>query len=294
MIISNILGGIGNQMFQYAAGRALSVKTNQKLLLDLRDFSNYYLHQGYELSRVFNVPTDNADQTTLNDVLGWRSSQLARRVLRRPQFEWLRGKQFVQEPCSSFWPDFFKLNGDCYLSGYWQSEHYFKSIESLIRKDFSFREDLLSERNYDMAAEIVKSQSVSLHIRRGDYISNTKNREIMSECSSGYYQNAINHIVEKIECPIFYVFSDEMSWVKQNLCITFPCVYVEHNQGHESFQDMWLMSLCKHHIIANSSFSWWGAWLNPKSEKLVVAPKTWFNNSYFNDRDLIPNRWIRL
>jgi len=292
MVISHIIGGIGNQMFQYAAGRSLSLKYDQQLLLDLSDFTNYRLHHGFELSRVFNVMAKSAEASTIDEMLAWRANPLIKKILRRPQFVWLRGNKFVVEPHFNYWPSLFNRVDDCYLYGYWQSERYFKPFESVIRKDFTFREPLAG-RNSELASEIAQTQSVSLHVRRGDYLSDSKTGTIMHVCSLEYYRNAISYIAERVERPVFYIFSDDLAWVRQNLSMAFPCIYVDHNRGAESYRDMQLMSLCRNQIIANSSFSWWGAWLNSNSEKLVVAPWNWFRNGT-NDRDLIPPEWMRL
>jgi len=292
MVISHILGGIGNQMFQYAAGRALSLTNSQRLLLDLSDFSDYRLHHGFELSRVFNVTEERAGVLTVHQLLGWRANGLAKKVLRRPQFVWLRTKKFVVEPYFNYWHDLFDLTDDCYLSGYWQSERYFKPFESVIRRDFTFREPLVG-RNAELKLEIANTQSISLHVRRGDYVSDSKTGKIMDVCSLEYYHKAISYMVERIERPVFYVFSDDIPWVRQNLSVTFPCIYVDHNSQAESYRDMQLMSLCRHHVIANSSFSWWGAWLSSNPDKIVIAPRSWFRNGN-DDRDLIPDAWIRL
>lgn len=292
MIVSHILGGIGNQMFQYAAGRALSLAIGREHRIDLSGFANYRLHHGFELSRAFNVSVEYADTATMQMMLRWRACRLAKMFLRRERFKWLRGKKFVVEPQFNYWPEFFNLTGDCYLYGYWQSARYFKSVESVIRKDFSFREPL-SGKNADLASEIHHSAAVSLHVRRGDYVSDPKNISVMQVCSLEYYRNAINYIAEHVEHPIFFIFSDDVTWVRKSLSTEYPCVYVDHNRGYESYKDMQLMSLCKHHVIANSSFSWWGAWLNANPEKLVVAPKNWFRNDN-DDRDLIPMEWVRL
>ncbi|MDD5056763.1 MAG: alpha-1,2-fucosyltransferase [Sideroxydans sp.] len=292
MVISHILGGIGNQMFQYAAGRALSHSNGQRFLLDLSDFSNYRLHHGFELSRVFNVNAEIASPATLHEMLGWRANRWSKRMLRRPQLAWFRGKRFKVEPHFNYWHDFNKLKDDCYLYGYWQSEQYFNQYESLIRQDFTFREQL-GGRNAELALEMANTQSVSLHVRRGDYVSNPKNRNVLEVCSLDYYRKAIAYVAERVERLVFYVFSDDMAWVKQNLPVGFPCVYVEHNRQQESYRDMQLMSLCRHHVIANSSFSWWGAWLNANPDKLVIAPQSWFRSGN-NDCDLIPGDWVRL
>ena len=292
MVISNIIGGLGNQMFQYAAGRALALTNDRSLLLDLSDFTAYQLHHGFELSRVFSLVAAKAEPSTTHELLGWRENYWARKILRRRQLAWLRGKKFVVEPHFNYWPDFFNINDDCYLYGYWQSERYFKAFEAIIRQDFIFREPL-QELNAELSLDMATKQAVSLHIRRGDYVSNPKNHNIMSVCDLEYSRLAINYIATQVEQPVFYLFSDDMAWVKQSLPMEFPSVYIEHNSGAESYRDMQLMSLCRHHIIANSSFSWWGAWLNANPEKIVIAPKHWFSNGN-DDTDLIPDEWIRL
>ena len=293
MIISHILGGIGNQMFQYAAGRALSLSTHQTYSLDLNDFTDYQLHNGFELERVFNIEkVVKSTSSNIQELLGWRANSFAKKVLRRPQFASLRGKSFIVEPYFNYWPAFFKLDHDCYLYGYWQSEQYFKDFADIIRQDFAFKIPL-DERNKKVVLEMTNTQSVSLHVRRGDYVNDPKNSNIMHICSLEYYRQAINHIVNRIEQPVFYIFSDDIVWVKEHLSIEFPCVYIDHNSGSESYRDMQLMSLCKHHVIANSSFSWWGAWLNANPEKTVIAPREWFVNKN-NVDDLIPHNWIKI
>ena len=292
MIVSHILGGIGNQMFQYATGRALSQASDQHFSVDLKDFSNYRLHNGYELNRVFNVNVEYADEQVVKDMLKWRSNNLAMKVLRRSQFECLRGDAFVVEPFFNYWAGLKKRTGDSYLFGYWQSELYFKLFENIIRQDFSFRHPLKGE-NSTLAEAIKNTQSISIHVRRGDYINDAKSGAVMEVCSLDYYRKAINYIAERVNSPVFYIFSDDIKWVKQALEIKFPCTFVGHNIGQESYRDMQLMSLCQHNIMANSSFSWWGAWLNSNEDKLIVAPKNWFRNGT-DDKDLIPEKWGRL
>jgi hypothetical protein len=241
---------------------------------------------------VFSVNVKYADKQTVSELLSWRSINIIKKLLRRKPFSVLKGKSFVIEPGFSYWSQFFDLSQDCYLHGYWQSELYFKSFERIIREDFTFREPL-DERNSILAAEIHRTSSVSLHVRRGDYISDNKTSNIMGVCSLKYYQDAIKYISQKIDNPVFYIFSDDIEWVKRELIISFPCVYIDFNQQSVSYKDMQLMSLCKCNIIANSSFSWWGAWLNINPEKIVIAPNSWFCNGT-NDQDLIPYNWLRL
>lgn len=292
MIISKIVGGLGNQMFQYAVGRSLSSRHSVPLRLDISAFAGYELHQGFELQRVFNCQTHVAAQSDMRRVLGWQSSAAARRLVARSEFSAIRQTGFVVEPHFNFWPGLFDVASDSYLVGYWQSEKYFQSYASLISNDFTFAVPL-KDKNEEAAQEIAQVDAVSLHVRRGDYISNSKTNATHGVCSLEYYMAAIRYISQKVENPYYFVFSDDIAWARENLKIQTPCQYVGHNLGASSFNDMHLMSLCKHHIIANSSFSWWGAWLNPRLSKLVVAPKKWFNNGA-NTGDLIPVGWMSL
>jgi hypothetical protein len=151
----------------------------------------------------------------------------------------------------------------------------------------------MSSRNLELAEEINTVNAVSLHVRRGDYVSNPRTMATNGVCPLSYYDSAIRYICARVDAPHFFVFSDDMDWVRENLNIDHPCRYVDHNCSTESFNDMRLMSMCRHHIIANSSFSWWGAWLNPREDKIVIAPKKWFANS--NDtKDLLPFGWATL
>lgn len=289
MVVTNIIGGLGNQMFQYAAGRALSLKCETDLRLDISGFANYGLHQGFELQRIFNCDTEIASKTNVRKVLGWQSLSFVRRIVLRPSMKKFRCKQFVVEPHFYYWSGIRDLTGDCYLYGYWQSENYFVDVEAEIREDFTFKLPM-QNNNAELAVHINNVNSISLHVRRGDYLNNTATYAL---CSRDYYKAAIDYIAERVEQPHFYIFSDDIAWVKNNLKINFPHHYVDWNHGSESYNDMRLMSLCQHNIIANSSFSWWGAWLNSSSEKIVVAPKCWFANGS-ETTDMLPSSWVVL
>jgi hypothetical protein len=147
--------------------------------------------------------------------------------------------------------------------------------------------------NAELKEEIGNTNAVSLHVRRGDYVHNSTNAATYEVCSLDYYRASIRHMAERIQQPKFFIFSDDIAWVKNNLKIDFPHHYVDCNHGEESYNDMRLMSLCQHHIIANSSFSWWGAWLNPNREKIVIAPKNWFAIER-DTRDLYSAGWMTL
>lgn len=135
---------------------------------------------------------------------------------------------------------------------------------------------------------------MSLHVRRGDYVSDARTHATLGVCSLDYYRAAVRYIADHVEAPEFFVFSDDIAWAQANLELGHPCHYVDHNRGAESYNDMRLMSLCRHHIIANSSFSWWGAWLNPRADKVVVAPARWFAGGNRVVDDLFPPGWVRL
>ena len=288
MIIAHLIGGLGNQMFQYAAARALAAKRNTILLLDISSFDSYTLHQGFELDRIFSGDFIPAKKSDVQQILGWQSPNSVRSYLHRPALSWLRKKSLAIEPYFEHWQGFEHLSADTYLSGYWQSEHYFSSVQDLIREDFCFSTPMNAE-NLALANRIVNSEAISLHVRRGDYIKNSA----YASCSLDYYQSAIDRLAKQYELPTFFIFSDDIKWVKENLKIEHSHVYIDNNHGDQSYNDMRLMSLCKHNIIANSSFSWWGAWLNANDSKIVIAPKKWFNTD-LNSKDLIPSSWVRL
>lgn len=292
MIVSNIIGGLGNQMFQYAAGRSLASNFQQTFKLDISGFKHYSLHQGYELGRVFGCNIEYASSSCVHGLLGWQSYPLVRNALKFDSMSSLRAKTLIFEPYFNYWDGINTPRADSYLIGYWQSEKYFKNTSALIKSDFSFASELTG-LNKDIANHMRIINSVSMHVRRGDYVSNSKAHDNHGVCSLKYYQYAIDYIAKYIKEPFFYIFSDDISWVKSNIKINYPCIYVDHNTGVDSYKDMHLMTLCKHHIVANSTFSWWGAWLGVNKEKIVIAPKNWFANQ-LNTNDLIPESWILL
>lgn len=292
MIIANLIGGLGNQMFQYAVGRAISLEQGTALRLDVSGYEKYKLHHGFELQRIFNCPAEVASEMDMHSVLGWQSAATARKLLSRQGVAWLRSKAFVIEPHFQYWQGITSVSNDCYLMGYWQSEKYFSIAEDQIRTDFSFKSPL-QNKNAEIAQKILQGNAVSLHVRRGDYATNPQTTAIHGLCTLDYYRQSIHYVAERVQQPNFFIFSDDIAWTRDNLNISHQCQYVDFNQGEESYNDMRLMSMCNHHIIANSSFSWWGAWLNPKHDKIVVAPKNWFADQT-DARDLLPQSWIKL
>lgn len=266
MIITRLIGGIGNQMFEYAAGRAVAERTGQELKLDISAYK-------YDAKRQYSLSCFNTIENFL-DVKNY-----------------FRAKQY-NEQHFHFDPDLLKTSGNIYMNGYWQSEKYFKDIEDIIRKDFTFKE-FVKPKNDSVKSEIQMhhNNSISIHVRRGDYVSNPQTNEYHGVLPIKYYEKAASIITDKIKDPYFFIFSDDINWCKSNFKLDYPTRFVE---GNRDWEDMQLMVYCKNHIIANSAFSWWGAWLSPFKEKIVISPKDWFAGADLDIKDLIPERWIRL
>lgn len=287
MIISRLIGGLGNQMFQYAVGRSLAIANSCELKLDVSGFENYTLHNGYELD-IFNIKAGIANSKEVSRLVS-KQSRLMRFVFRKLKIK--KSTHFL-EKSFTFDHNLFDAKPPVYLDGYWQSYKYFESIEPQLKQEFSLKNSI-SRLNLDISEQISSVNAVSVHIRRGDYVSNKHTNSVHGLCSLDYYRAAIQTITERVENPFFFIFSDDIAWIKDNLTTNSDTVYVDHNSGKQSYNDMYLMSLCQHHIIANSSFSWWGAWLGANAKKIVIAPKQWFVNDTVTN-DLIPKSWLRL
>lgn len=291
MIISEVIGGLGNQMFQYAAGWAIAKEKETSLKLDISGYSKYPLHQGFEIQKIFSAQVDIASQADMKAVLGWQSGAFFRKLLKRPYLTPLRKASMVVEPHFHFDNLRSKMDIDGYLSGYWQSEKYFSDYAADIRKQFQFKQPFSSE-NRKWVELIERKNAVAIHVRRGDFV-NQSNIDVHGACSIEYYALGIAYMLERMADVEFFVFSDDVKWVKENLQIDAPCYHIENNKGADSFNDMRLMSLCRHNIIANSSFSWWGAWLNENGQQIAIAPQKWFASG-METRDLIPPSWVLL
>lgn len=289
MVIVRLIGGLGNQLFQYAMARRVAYMNGVPLKIDATPFSSYKLHK-YSLSP-FNI---SADFATPDEIAGVKCSKgftgMRQRVsaLFHPYYQ----RPVVKERTFHFDPDIFNISGNAYLQGYWQSEAYFREIEDLIRQEFTIKPKPEAV-NMKTAEMIANSNAISLHVRRGDYVTDSKAKEVYCACSLEYYQEAIELIARQVKNPHFFIFSDDPVWAQANICIQYETSYVTNNDAGRNYEDMRLMSLCQHHIIANSSFSWWGAWLNPNPEKIVIAPKKWFSID-IDTKDLLPQEWVKL
>lgn len=285
MKIVRFLGGLGNQMFQYAFYKSLERKFDA-VRADLTEFEAYGLHNGFELERVFPIDLDKAPPflVKLYDprYRSWWIRKL-RRVAR------LKDAYYEEKMLFRFDSGLFEDNSNRLYWGYWQNERYFDAVGDALRQDFQFKLPL-GERNKSVLQQIQSGNSVSIHVRRGDYLNN----ELLGGiCDEAYYQRAIQTIQERTKDPEFFVFSNDMAWCESHLNLP-QAHFIAWNQGDQSYIDMQLMSHCKHNIIANSSFSWWSAWLNSNTDKIVIAPTGWTNDPANSISDIIPSQWITL
>lgn len=288
MKIVKVSGGLGNQMFQYAFAKAYSLKNNCEVLLDISWYENeddlgVVAKRNFELE-VFNINLKFATKEEIEICKDKKSNshlpKLIRKVLNRPKCV---SNEVFEKDAGVFDSELLNLKDNAYYEGFFQSEKYFKDFRDEILKDFTLKLSL-DDKNNEMLKQITSTNSVSLHVRRGDYV---KLQSVYKLCTLDYYNQAINFICQRVENPHFYIFSDDCEWVRENLKIEHENTIVNINK--EGYFDLELMKNCKHNIIANSSFSWWGAWLN---NGIVVAPKTWFVKML--DTDIIPENWTRL
>ncbi len=277
-------------MFQYAAGRRLAHARGTILKLDIVGFEVYKLRK-YELDN-FKINSKIAENKELDVYKSARSKGLLRFVYKLVPSNSPK-VNFYSEKSFNFNKDVLKLPENTYLTGYWQSEKYFKDIEKIIRSEFEFRTGPKSENNLTLR-KIRSVNSISVHVRRGDLVTNRSTNKYHGVCPINYYLTALKIISEKVKNPHLFIFSDDIPWARRNFKLKLPAHFVENNQGDRSYEDLRLMQNCKHNIIANSSFSWWAAWLNLNENKTVITPKKWFNDQSINTSDLIPQSWIRL
>lgn len=253
-----ITGGLGNQMFQYALVLALRNR-GFKVKMDISYYGFLQMHNGYELKRVFGINEPVKDSQGLH--MYWL----------RTIFKFKPKYLFYKDCC--FFDEKILKSPSKYLYGYWQDERYFKEISETIRKAFQFPH--MDSVNANLAEEMTNCNSVSLHIRRGDYAEFG-----MNILEKDYYSDAVKKITQNVKNPFFYIFSDDQQVAKEIAeYLKIPYQIINNNQGQESYKDIYLMSHCHHNIIANSSFSWWAAWLNTNYDKIVISPKTWSKRS---------------
>lgn len=299
MKIVNIIGGLGNQMFQYAFALSLQEKfPSEKILIDtshfhfifLKKWKTSNLHNGFEIDKIFkNANLPKAKPVDLIKTTYFMPNYWLSRVIRKIMPP--RKTEYIQNSNNDTTFDSlaYEQYGDCYYEGYWQSISYYLPIKDKIQRIFKHPEpDKLNEQ---LIKSINTNNSVGIHIRRGDYLHFDAFKNI---CDLNYYQNAIRNILSDNNKHVFYIFSNDMEWCKTNI---IPLLnnnsyhLVTNNKGDQSYWDMFLMTYCKDLVIANSSFSWWGAFLNHRKGK-VYAPNKW--NNYKVQSDLWDPNWIRI
>lgn len=301
MKIVNIIGGLGNQMFQYAFAVSWKLRCpEENVYVDTQHYKNAFIkeyhgnnfyHNGYEIDKIFpNSSIKSAGVLDLMKVSFYIPNYIIARALRRlfPK----RKSEFVadQKPYV-FLSEALEVSGDCYFDGYWMSPLYFEAYRSQIIKEFTFR-PFDTKENLELAPLLQKNNSITIHIRRGDYVGSTTLGGI---CTIEYYRNAIREARNKISDPVFFIFSNDQEWCMENLKNEFgdsDVYFVAHNIGTESYRDMQLMSLARCNILANSSFSWWGAYLNQRVDHIAYCPNKWHNTMEY--QDVYPNHWLKI
>lgn len=290
MRIVQIIGGLGNQMWQYAFLVALRKQfPNEEVYYNTSFFNGYSLHNGFELDRIFNITAKQASKRNVRRLFHYFiGHNLYLRIY--THFFPISKTEVREIESEPYRKEIFEQQGDFYYNGYWADHRYFDKCRDELTKEFSLKEPM-DERNRAILAEHREEFLCSLHVRRGDFL---KDPDYCGICDLDYYQKAIDIVLSKIGKPItFLVFSNDILWCKMNLAGSFKdnnVIYVDWNTGNDSYKDMYLMSQCHANIIANSSFSWWGAYLNETPEKIVVSPSRFKNKDMgFN---VALNEWV--
>lgn len=294
VVVTRLLGGLGNQLFQYAAGRRLAQVRGVELKLDISALGNPNsgTPRNYELSP-FTVQPMIATEEEVAALVRPRRRLLSGLLPGRFRLPGLPPPSHVKEAHFHFDPAILDLPDGVYLDGYWQSERYFADAADVIRADLTITAPA-EGRNWELLEQIRSCNAVSVHVRRGDYVSDKHTADYHGTCNLDYYHRAIQYVADAIANPVLFVFSDDPDWVRANLKAPYPITIVDHNGPERCAEDLRLMSACRHHVLANSSFSWWGAWLDPRPEKIIVAPQQWFRCTDLCTVDLVPAGWSRL
>lgn len=290
MVIVELNGGLGNQLFQFAAGLSLSLHHRVSLKVNPASYDKPDPITGTQRTldlTQFEVPVTIASESEIDNFLV--QSQLAAWYEKILPFH---KRSVYKEKDLTFDTEFFKSRSNLYLKGNRQSEKYFKPFEKEIRSAYIIKKEFTIRVN-DFAEQIRSTNSVALHIRRGDYLTPIAT-DVLGLIPLNYYQTAIDLLSKKIKIDHLYLFSDDINWLENNFSHAIPSTFVSNRHTKLPIEDFYLISQCKHQVIANSTFSWWAAWLNPNPDKIVIAPKKWFNNAPYDTRDLIPDSWIKI
>ena len=290
MVIVKLMGGMGNQMFQYAFGRALSLEKAVTLKLDL-DFLLDRTPRDNFVYRDYDLPIFNCRPQILSE--GDKRRFFGSSIMSSKNFNKilpLTIRKFYTERHFGYDQNVLNLNKNIYLEGYWQSYKYFSGIESTIRKEFSINHKF-NEEEEEINQSILSTNSVCVNVRRSDFLVNSYH----GVCNEKYFYKGINHIEQFDSNLEIFVFSDDIDWCEKNLKFNRKTTFVGHEYAGDKFQSyLQLMTNCKHYVIPNSTFGWWAAWLASYERKIIVTPQAWFSDSKINTEDLIPKGWIRI
>lgn len=294
MVVVKLMGGLGNQMFQYAVARSLSIENNTELKLDIsflldRSPRPNFVFRDYDLG-VFNIKARIAEASEVDIIT--RKSLLEKVMVKAG----IRETKLYREKYFHFDPQVMRLKPPIYLEGYWQSYLYFQNIADVIRKEFTLK-DIIPYSIQQMAHKIrICNESVCLNVRRGDFVSNPESKRVHGVCDKNYYDRALAYLCRFLKKPNIFVFSDDIEWCQSQFKYDFPITFMMHEEfaGPKFSHYFYLMTQCHHFIIPNSTFAFWAAWYPENQNKIVVAPKNWFNNYSANTNNLIPASWIRI
>ncbi len=290
MILVELIGGMGNQMFQYAAAKSLALHHKEQLRLVANDGTGKNIPEGipqrqFDLHH-FHLPDSPASAAEIRYL---SSISALEKIIEKAKPNYKR--RIYREPFFHYDVNFFEARPTVFLKGLWQSEKYFDRYKNDIREIFRFSDDLITSLK-EVTDKMSEQHSIAVHIRRGDYLAKVS-LQVLGLMPIEYYKKGMELLSSKIIDPVFYIFSDDIGWAKENLKMD-NAVFVSGSITKHHIEDLFLMSQCKHNIIANSSFSWWGAWLNNHPQKIVIAPKKWFNQGPKDTQDLIPGEWIKI
>lgn len=279
VVVVKIIGGLGNQMFQYATAFAVARRMDAHLFLDISQFNTYDLHN-------FSMSAYRLRGQILRSRLGLYSLYIKKGFCTR--------FRIINEKNLKFDSDLFNLKSSLVLNGYFQSEKYFQTFRDEIVNSFKIQDEQLSPYSFEILKQLRScTDYVSLHIRRGDYLK-SENLAIHGICSLDYYRSAIHFFCKRNKNSKFVIFSDDIQWAKDNLELDETNLFIDGNGADRNYEDIVLMSNCRNNIIANSSFSWWGAWLNTSPEKIVIAPEKWFASEELFSNDIYPKDWVKM
>ena len=295
-VVVSLYGGLGNQLFQYSAARALALRNGASITLDL-----YWFSIVDELTdttpRKFALGPFDLQADSSDTGLPWhRKISLLSKIKRKLSFffkTFQEGVPIYSEKHPDFDPLLLEQNCPVWLNGYWQSYKYFDAISDTIKREIGNIGEL-NKDSQKIYNKITSSESICMHIRRGDYVTNPNASKTHGLCSLDYYVKGLQIVSQGLKTPTVFIFSDDPEWVRSNVTVPFPSVIVDVNGTDDAHQDLWLMKSCQRFIIANSSLSWWAAWLAESPKKIVVSPKNWFLSNHLHSSDLIPLDWVRL